>query len=261
MSRSFHEITYTAPLSTPIELDAYHAPSSGEWRLFVFPGTPCNKFLFQRFLRVAPPDLDVVVITRPGFGKGHAGPVLDFDEQIAAIKPFLAGGEFGDKKVITMGVSYGGELALKAALDFPDDVKGVTTVAALIDEPHDYALRLEKFAMDLEEGGAGKYIEPLAPTRWTTVRAEVAGRRDQIGPILDRLQAFTHPVEIIHGDFDAIVPRANADKLAQHLSKASLGTVDIVPGGTHYLELQYPRRVYQAVQRVIDRALYSGSER
>ena len=30
--------------------------------------------------------------------------------------------------------------------------------------------------------------------------------------------------------------------------------VDIVPGGTHYLELQYPRRLHAAVQRVIERA-------
>ena len=258
MSRAFHEITYTAPLSTPVELDAYHAPSSGEWRLFVFPGTPCNKFLFQRFLRVAPPNLDVVVISRPGFAKGHSAPVLDFDEQVAAIKPFLpgaflGGGEFGDKKIVSLGVSYGGELALKAALDFPDFVKGAVTVAALIEEPHDYALMLEKFASEIDERGAGKFIEPIAPSRWINVRAEVAGRRNQIGLVLDRLKDFEHPVEIVHGDFDAIVPRSNADKLASHLSKASLGTVDIVPGGTHYLELQYPRRVYQAVQRVIDR--------
>ena len=36
----------------------------------------------------------------------------------------VPGGPFDDKKVVTLGVSYGGELALKAALDFPDQIFG-----------------------------------------------------------------------------------------------------------------------------------------
>lgn len=242
----YHEITYTAPLSEPLETDAFHRPANGDWRVFVFTGTPSNKFIYQRFLRVAPPDLDVVVLTRPGFGKGHEDAVTDFGEQVAAIKPFLPGGDFGDKKVVTMGVSYGGELALKAALDFPDAVKGVVTVAALIDEPHDYALQLEKF------GGADG-IESYVPNRWQKVRAEVAGRRTQIGPLLERLKTMSTPVEVMHGDFDALVPRSNAETLMRVLPD-DIAELDIVPGGTHYLEGQYPRRVHRAISRVVERA-------
>ncbi len=252
MTRSYREITYTAPLSTPLETQAFIAPDPGEWRLIVIPGTPCNKQLFARFLRTAPRGLEVVVIARPGFGKNHIEAVTDFDEQVAAIKPFLNGSDLGDKKVITLGVSYGGELALKAALDFPEVVRGVVTVAALIDEPHNYALTLEKLAVDLEDGGAGKWIAPISPTRWNKVRAEVAGRRAQIGPLLEGLQNLESPVEVIHGDFDAIVPKSNADKLMTTLG--GVAQLEIIPGGTHYLELQYPRRVHAAVQRVIERA-------
>ncbi len=248
MARQYHEIYYTAPLSTPVKLDAYHAEAQGDWRLFVFTGTPSNKFIYQRFLRVAPPDIDVVVITRPGFAKGDKEAVTDFNEQVAAIKPFLPGGAFGDKKVVTMGVSYGGELALKAALDFPDAVKGALTCAALIDEPHDYAKTLERI------GGDARF-EEYVPNRWQKVRAEIAGRRAQIGPLLDRLKGYHGPVEVIHGDFDGMVPRSNSEKLYDSLSEVSRGLLDIVPGGTHYLEGQYPRRVHAAVRRVIDRAL------
>jgi pimeloyl-ACP methyl ester carboxylesterase len=233
-------ITYTAPLSEPLEIDAYVAPDPGDWRLFVFPGTPCNKVLFRRFLRTAPPGIEVVVISRPGFGKGHKKAITDFSEQVAAVKPFLDG-----KKIVTMGVSYGGELALKAALEFPDHVRGVVTVAALIDEPHDYALRLEEL-------GGVQGIEPLVPNRWQKVREEVAGRRAQIGPLLEQAAGLTIPIEVLHGDFDALVPRSNADKLMAVLGDNA--RLDIIPGGTHYLELQYPRRVHAAVQRVIERS-------
>ena len=132
MARHYKEITYTAPLSTPLKSDAYLAPSNGEWRLIVLPGTPCRKALYKRFLRTAPPNLEVVVVSRPGFGKGHHTAILDWDEQIKTIEPFLS-----DKKIIVMGVSYGGELALKSALQF-EEVKAVVTLSALIDEPWNY---------------------------------------------------------------------------------------------------------------------------
>ncbi len=245
MTRSYREITYTAPLSQPLELDAYLASDPGDWRVVVFPGTPCNKLLYTRFLRTAPRGLEVVVLTRPGFGKGHDGVITDFSEQVAAIKPFLPGGSFAEKKIITLGVSYGGELALKAALDFPDEVKGVVTVAALIDEPHDYALTLEKLG-----GEAG--LEPYIPNRWQKVRAEVAGRRAQIGPLLEAIGTLEKPVEVLHGDFDALVSKSNAHKLMEALGPDA--NLDIITGGTHYLELQYPRRLHRAIERVIARA-------
>ena len=246
----FREISFTAPLPQPLETDAFHLPADGDWRVVVFPGTPCNKLLFSRFLATAPAGLDVVVISRPGFGRGHREVYTGFAEQVAAVKPFLPGGEFGDKKIVTLGVSYGGELALSAALEFPDAVKGVVTVAALIDEPHDYALQLENL------GGASA-IEPYVPNRWSKVRAEVAGRRAQIGPLMERLSSLAAPVEVLHGDFDAIVPKSNAAKLMQALPGERAG-LEIIPGGTHYLELQYPRRLHRAVQRVIERAEAGG---
>lgn len=241
MTRSFHEITYWAPLNEPVETQALIAPDSGDWRLIVFHGTPSNRYLYTRFLRTAPRGIEIVLLSRPGFGKDHVRAYPDFDEQVAAVKPFLR-----DKKIITLGVSYGAELALKAALDFPAIV-GAVAVSALIDEPHDYALHLERL------GGDPRFAD-YVPKRWQKVRAEIDGRRAQIGPLLARLKGFAGPVEVLHGDFDAIVPKASSEKLFDALSAASCGTLDIVPGGTHYLELQYPRRLHRAVQRVIERA-------
>ena len=250
MTRTYRDIDYTAPLSTPMETQAMIAPDPGDWRLIIFHGTPGNRYIYGRFMRTAPPGIEVVLPARPGFGRDHRNAVTCFNEQVAAIKPFLpnsveGGGAFGNKKIVTLGVSYGGELALKAALDFPEAVAGVVTVSALIDEPHDYALTLEKIGMDPR-------VDEYLPNRWKKTREEVAGRRSQIRPLLDAVCAIDKPVEVVHGDFDGIVPKSNSEKLMEHLGEN--GRLEIIPGGTHYLEGQYPRRLHRAVQRVIERS-------
>ncbi|MEM8937090.1 MAG: alpha/beta fold hydrolase [Pseudomonadota bacterium] len=227
------------PLTPPVTTQAIHAPSDGEWRLFIFHGAPGNDYLFSRFLHTAPPDLDVVLAKRPGYERGARGAITDFDHQVAAIKPWL-----GDKKVIVLGVSYGGALALKAALDFPDHIFGVATVAALVENPRGYILAMERFS---HQG----WIETLAPNRWHRVRDEIENRRTQIGGVLERLPSLKAPVEIIHGNADHLVALRDAKTLLRAFGAKPNVRLDIAPGGTHYLELQFPRRLHRAVERLI----------
>lgn len=250
-ARQIKEISFTAPLEDPLETQALVAENeAAKWRLIVLPGTPCRMQLFYRFLRVAPKALDVVVVARPGFGKGHDGPVLDFKEQAKTVKPFLR-----EKKTIVLGVSYGGALALTAALENPDDVCGVVTVAALVTEPFDYARALADM-------GGYPWVRPLVPQRLHTVRAEVEGRRAQIEPLWERLTDLSVPVEVVHGDFDGLVSLKDAEKLRDLIAKQTgrKPGFDKVPGGTHYLELQYPRRLYSAVERVMAQAALSAKD-
>lgn len=242
MARRYREITYRAPLKEPVETQAYVAEAPGDWRLVVFPGTPARKYLFERFLRLAPEGLEVVLIARPGFGRGHLRPWLDFEDQVAAARPFLEG-----KKIVTMGVSYGGELALKAALDFPKEVKGAVTVAALVSEPRPYVQPFVDFA-------GHPFVSALLPRTLHHSRAELAGRRQQIGPLFDRLKELKAPVTILHGDVDHLVDFADARALRGYFAEGADVELKMVPGGSHFLEMQFPKLVHEAVQGVIKRA-------
>ena len=73
-------------------------------------------------------------------------------------------------------------LALKAALDFPKEVRGAVTVAALITEPRPYVQPFVDLA-------GHPFVSPLVPRTLHHSRAEVAGRRAQIGPLFERLVA------------------------------------------------------------------------
>lgn len=242
MPPRYREITYKAPLSQSVETQAYIAESDSDWRLVVFPGTPARKYLFERFLRLAPADLEVVLIARPGYGRGHGRAFLDFDDQVAAAKPFL-----DEKKVVAMGVSYGGELALKALLDHPEAVRGAVTVAALVTEPRPY---VQPFA-DL---AGAPFLRDLLPRTLHHARAELAGRRAQIGPLFSRLRDLAAPVTILHGDVDHLVSFSDAETLRGYFAPGADVELKRIMGGTHFLEMQFPHEVYDAVRGVIKRA-------
>ncbi|MCB2096589.1 MAG: alpha/beta fold hydrolase [Parvularculaceae bacterium] len=243
MPARYRELTYDAPLSTPIKNQAWIAERDSDWRVVMFPGTPARKYLFERMLRIAPDDLEVVLLARPGYGRGHRRAYLDFNDQVAAAKPFLD----GDKKVVALGVSYGGELALKTLVDHPAMVKGAVTVAALITEPRPW---VQPF-VDL---GGAPVVRSLLPRTLHHARAEVAGRREQIGPLFGRLKEVTAPVTILHGDVDHLVGMNDARALRGYFGADADVEFRHIRGGTHFLEMQFPRLVFDAVKGVIARA-------
>jgi pimeloyl-ACP methyl ester carboxylesterase len=239
----YRAIAYDIPLDPPIRNQAWIAGRDSDWRLVMFPGAPARKYLFERMLRLAPKDLEVVLLARPGYGTGHWQAYLSFDDQVAAAKPFLE----GDKKVVTLGVSYGGELALKALVDFSAVVKGAVTVAALITEPRPW---VQPF-VDL---GGAPVIRSLVPRTLHYARAEVAGRRTQIGPLFARLKEVTAPVTILHGDVDHLVSMNDARTLKSYFGPRADVEFRHVRGGTHFLEMQFPKQLFDAAKGVIARA-------
>lgn len=245
----YRSVTYTAPLTPPIKNQAWIAERKSGWRVVIFPGTPARKYLFERMLRTAPDDLEVVVLARPGYGRGHDRPYLEFEDQVAAARPFLDDG----KKVVAMGVSYGGELALKALIDHPDKVKGAVTVAALVTEPRSW---VQPF-VDL---GGAPVVRSLVPRTLHYARQEVAGRRAQIGSLFERLKEVKAPVTILHGDADHLVSRKDAATLKGYFAPGADVEFREVRGGTHFLEMQYPQRLFDAIKGVIARA-ESGAKR
>lgn len=239
-----------APILGGYEMSAAAAPAPhAKWRIIAIPGTPSRPHMWTRFMRLAPDDLDISAVNRAGYGGPMYGderrtPVLSFDDQIAAIAPLI---EKDERPAVVVGVSYGGALALKAALDFPDRVKGVVTVAALVTEPRGWVLGVLPAA---EWPG----IRSILPAYLHNARAEVQGRRAQIADVFGRLNELEAPVTIMHGDFDWLVAEQDAAYLRSCFAPDQDVVYQPVAGGTHYLELLNPRTVYAAVRDVIARA-------
>ena len=114
-----------------------------------------------------------------------------------------------------------------AALNYPKRIEGVITGAALITEPHNYAKTI--VGSDIF-----RKLEGMTPKKVQHMKAEFIGRREQIGPLLERLLELDAPVEVLHGTLDTLVPKSDA----QILIKALGGNARYreIKGGTHYME-------------------------
>lgn len=235
---------------TPYRMSADVAPSAvARWRVIAIPGTPSRPHMWWRFIRRAPADLDVVAVNRAGYGGPMYGaarrpPVISLDDQIAAIWPLI---EADTRPAVVVGVSYGGALAFKAALDAPAHVRGVVSVAALVTEPR-------RWVRAILPAGDWPVIRDALPGYLRNARAEVAGRGDQVDAVFARLKHLPQPVTILHGDRDTLVPQSDAEVLRGYFAPDADVVYQPVRGGSHYLELFNPDTVYEAIRSVIARA-------
>jgi pimeloyl-ACP methyl ester carboxylesterase len=102
--------------------------------------------------------------------------------------------------------------------------------------------------------GGAPVVSSLLPRTLHYARAEVAGRRSQIGPLFARLKEVTAPVTIVHGNADHLVSRKDAETLQGYFGEDADVEYRHVPGGTHFLEMQAPALLFDAVKGVIARA-------
>jgi len=238
-SSKIEHIFFSVP-QMGMETDAYISKRiKAKWRLICLPGTPSHPHLFNRLLRLASDELEIVVINRLGFHKTHKSPVLNFSDQVRVVEPFL-----DDKRNIILGISYGGALALTAALNYPDKIEGAITGAALISEPYNYT----KIIMGSE---FMKKFDYLTPVKIKHMKAEIKGRREQIHPLLEQLDTLSKPVEILHGTLDTLVPKSDAQILVRAIGDNA--NFQEIKGGTHYMEFQMPKRILKITYHLIAR--------
>lgn len=134
-------------------------------------------------------------------------------------------------KVVVMGGSAGGHLALMAGLlandhRFDGNCPGVENikVAAIIDK---YGIT------DVWDWGYGKNITSKSATRWLGHKAKDEAFARSVSPI-DYVHKNNPPVFIVHGDADPTVPYQQSVELHKKLQEAGVMTEFItVEGGKH----------------------------
>lgn len=210
------------------------------------------------------PDLHVVTYDRRGYGRSAAaGPGTDVDGHVADLLAVI-----GDRPVVVVGHSLGGNLGLAAAGRRPDLVRSVGVYEAplpWLPEWPEGTAGGEAAAGGVDPTDAAeRFMRRLVgDERWQRLPAATRDQRRAEGPTLvAEMQssragapydpaAITVPVVVARGSESAAHHRLSAAWLAEHLPRTESMVVD---GAGHGGHTSHPAAFEQLVRRVVERA-------
>lgn len=233
----------------------------------------------HRFIALTPPSWRVLAVDRPGFGRSErpGGPASALPATQARILR-AAVRAFGVREACLVGHSWGAAAAMAWALEAPDDVAGVVSLAGAIG-PWSLATSVAnarrmteatRTALSGDVAGAARtaLTDGFAPQRAPSgYHAHIASpdadlRRAGASALADAatlngalaLQAARYgdlraPVELVYGARDAVL--APLDQIAATRPIANARTT-LAPGVGHMVHHWAPRPCIEAIERVFD---------
>ena len=209
-------------LQAPAEGTAENAgKDSGAVHLLYVHGTPGDAEGWADYLLDPVDGLTSTALDRPGFGMSDSSSLPTLEGQSRALAPFLSP---DGPPTIVIGHSYGGPIALQAALDFPDQVAGVVVLAGSV-------------SPDLEKrrwfNYAAKGLSWVLPHALRRSNQEVWPLKADLARLSKRLAEIEIPVAIMHGTEDGLVPYGNATFMMEALSRAKPLTLTTLEGAGH----------------------------
>ena len=195
-----------------------------------------------------------VAVDLMGHGSSPGNPVDDVKAYAESIKEFLAANIFPRPWLLT-GHSMGGNIALQAALTYPDIVDGLILIGSGATMPVNPTM-LEQLSQCTFDTGFLKiaYSRNINPELlagemqiWSQVSQQqlyldfTACNNYDVSQQLDRIKI---PVLILVGDQDKMTPLKNSQYLEKNISGSLL---QIIPGAGHHLMLEKPDETISAI--------------
>lgn len=159
-----------------------------------------NKFLKDPLLRRK---TRMIAMDRAGYGQSNSGIAeTSLEKQAKLIEPLLAKNKNNGKPVL-VGHSFGGTIAAKLAMDYPDKIGGLILVGAAIDPDHEKFFSIARI-IDIP------FLRKVVPESMKVANAEKNTHVEELKKMLPDWPNVTTMVTILHGGKDWLVPIENA---------------------------------------------------
>jgi pimeloyl-ACP methyl ester carboxylesterase len=183
---------------------------------------------------------ELIAIDRPGFGGSGAGIVeRSLVQQARDIAPLLDKAAAG-RRVVLVGHSYGGPVAVRLAIDAGSRVTDLVILAGSIDPA------LEQTAW-YQYPADWPVISWLLPDMLVVTNREIRALKDELADMLPLWPKVTQRVTVMQGGKDDLVPPENADFAQKMLTRAGSLNIIRIPEMNHFL----PWTRYAQVKAVI----------
>lgn len=240
-------VAFNLPTTNGLWVRVYHRDSPRAVATLVFiHGSPANARAFHAQFADRFPDVNLFTYDRPGFGASPANrDSMNLHAQVAALGFLLQAAR--TTNCVLIGHSYGAAVALEAALDFPQFVRGIVLVGGSIDPAQERTLAIQRLA-------TWPLVGIFVPPPLRNCNRELMALRTDLLALRPRLSRLEASVVMVHGTKDRLVPLANVDFLERelvHLGKTNLWTRIILPEANHFIPWEHPQVVHDAIERLM----------
>jgi pimeloyl-ACP methyl ester carboxylesterase len=195
-------------------------------------GAPASSSFWLEFLRDSTllQYAQLMAVDRPGYGySGYGHPETSVKKQAALLASILRKKRHqSQRRIIVHGSSYGGTVAARLAMDYPDLVDGLLLQSA-----------------SLKPGAETTYWISYPTYHWTlrhfipgsfhTANAEKLSHRAELEQMLPLWPRVRSEVILLQGLDDTLIFPENATFAAQQLVNAAALSMKLIPGSKHDL--------------------------
>jgi pimeloyl-ACP methyl ester carboxylesterase len=222
--------------------------ANAEWNLLFIHGTPATAAIFGEQFRHPFPRANLIALDRPGFGASRpARRWPSLDDQANAVGFLLSA--VTNHRTILVGHSYGGPIALLAALKFTNRVAGVVLIGGSVDPALEHTYPVQRIA-------DWPLISWLLPQPLRQCNRELLTLRSDLLRLQPQLARLSVPVVMLHGAKDRQVPVENVAYLREQLAaawKTDLFDPCVFPGYNHFIPWEHPDAVQAALHLLTSR--------
>lgn len=219
---------------------------NGQRVIFVH-GTPGEASTnWYELLKNVPQGYEFIAVDRPGFGDTQPKEdVTSLNGQAAALEPLLTSGN-GEGSVL-VGHSLGGPIVTTAAANYPEKVKGIVIAAGALDP-------------DLEEVLFIQHVGNVPPFSWlldSTLKhsnRELIALEDELRLLQPKLASIKHPIIIVHGTADELVPYANVAFMEKQFTGTNHMKIITIEGMNHFLQWRSQSELLEAITAIAEQA-------
>jgi 3-oxoadipate enol-lactonase len=182
---------------------------------------------------------------------------IEQDDQVEVLRDLIAA--LGPGPVFVGGISFGGVIALRYAIEYPDTIAGLVPMSSFAEVPPQLMRLGTAMRTALILGGTTYLQDLLFPMNfsnaWLEAKADIIGLATYRGwlindvyalqnlmesflsfePLTPKLSSIRAPTMIMTGEFDFLTPRPLQDSLRTHIPDSALV---IIPRAYHAFTLE-----------------------
>ena len=218
-------------------------------------GAPSSSSFWINFLKdsLLLSKAKLMAVDRPGYGYSNLGrQLISVKEQARMIAEVIRTKKSVHRSIILHGSSYGGTVAARIAMDYPDLVDGLLLQSASLapGEEKIYAISYPTHHWTFRW---------LVPPAIRMANYEKLSHRIQLQQMEQHWDQINSGVIIFHGDQDALIYPENAFYAAQKLINAKCLELKLFAGRKHDLLWNKPNDLKQALVRLVTFSLTSNT--